>query len=178
MVLFPYSDTWKIWFERLKAVYQAHLQDNVLSIEHVGSTSVPGMMAKAIIDIDIVIENRELLPKIIQLLAEIGYQYMGDNGIKDREAFKPIDEYAPYDQLATKWLAHHLYVCPQDSQELYRHIFFRDFLLKHPSAREKYNQIKLQIINEIGNEDRKLYQAYKDKLATDFINQIIEQGKI
>lgn len=178
MVLYSYSEAWKDWFERLKAVYQTHLQDNIICIEHIGSTAVPGMMAKAIIDIDIVIENRQQLPKIIQLLGKIGYCYIGDNGIKDREVFKPSDAYAPYDHLSTKWITHHLYVCPQDSQELHRHIFFRDFLLKNPLARERYNEIKQQIIEKIGNEDRKLYQTYKDRLASDFINQIIAQGKI
>ena len=64
----------------------------------------------------------------------IGYTHEGNLGIKDREAFKYLDK--PHLQ------KHHLYVCPQQSKELYRHITFRDFLRSNPEAVKKYGSTK------------------------------------
>ena len=63
-----------------------------------------------------------------------GYIHEGDLGIKDRHAFKYSDK--PHLRL------HHLYVCPQDSAELHRHLVFRDFLRSHPSAAAQYGAVK------------------------------------
>ena len=105
-----------------------------MAIEHVGSTSVRGLAAKPIIDIDVVIGDASCLDAAIAALARIGYRHEGDLGIPGREAFK----YAGKDHLQR----HHLYVCPQDSAELKRHLAFRDYLRAHPEAVEAYGRIK------------------------------------
>ena len=106
----------------------------MLGIEHVGSTSVKGMSAKPCIDIDVVIRDYSVFDAVVQKLDAIGYIHEGDLGIKDREAFKYTDK--PHLML------HHLYVCPQDSEELRRHITFRDFLRRTPEAVRKYSLVK------------------------------------
>ena len=81
-------------------------------IEHIGSTAVPGLAAKPIIDIDVVIENDALLPAVITSLAELGYTHAGDQGIPGRQAFKRQGEYVPFVPGALHpWIDHHLYVC-------------------------------------------------------------------
>lgn len=105
-----------------------------LSIEHVGSTSVYGLAAKPIIDIDIVINKASDLDEVIEKLNTIGYIHEGNLGIKDREAFK----YEGKEHLQT----HHLYVCPKNSEELQRHITFRNFLRTHLDAVEFYSRVK------------------------------------
>lgn len=92
----------------------------IIGVEHVGSTSVEGMSAKPCIDIDVIIKDYSAFDIIVSRLEMIGYIYEGNLGIEDREAFKYFNK--PH--LRT----HHLYVCPQKSEELYRHITFRDFL--------------------------------------------------
>ena len=106
----------------------------VIAIEHVGSTSVQGMSAKPCIDIDVVIKDYSVFDIIVGKLADIGYIHEGDLGIKDREAFKYTDK--PHLQ------THHLYVCPQYSTELHRHITFRDYLRTHPEAANEYSKVK------------------------------------
>lgn len=59
-----------------------------MAIEHVGSTSVKGLWAKPIIDIDVVISDNKLLPQVIYKLKHIGYQYEGNLGIEGREVFR------------------------------------------------------------------------------------------
>ena len=130
----PYDEAWEARFERIRAELQAALGDLALSIEHVGSTSVRGLSAKPVIDIDVVIEDRSRLEAAIRALAEIGYRHEGDLGIPGREAFR----YEGDDPSQKR----HVYVCARDSAELRRHIAFRDYLRAHPEAARAYGRIK------------------------------------
>ncbi|MCH5199037.1 MAG: GrpB family protein [Oscillospiraceae bacterium] len=134
IVVLPYNEEWKQNFILIKAELQAALGELVLSIEHIGSTSVRGLSAKPIIDIDVVIRDYSKLNDVICALGKIGYQHEGNLGIDGREAFK----YDGKEHLQQ----HHLYVCPYDSKELKRHIAFRDHLLSHPEAVSEYSRIK------------------------------------
>lgn len=134
VIVVPYSEAWPRDFEEIALRIRAALSGLLLRIEHVGSTSVPGLSAKPIIDIDAVIGDQSALGDVVSALEKIGYRYEGDLGIAGREAFK----YEGEDPLPK----HHLYVCPRDSAELKRHIAFRDYLLSHPGAAEEYGRIK------------------------------------
>ena len=134
VIVEPYSEAWASEFEKIKAELECALGELAICIEHVGSTSVKGLSAKPIIDIDVVIENYSVFSEVIGRLQSIGYQHEGDLGIKGREAFKYNDK--PH------LMQHHLYVCPKDSPELRRHITFRDYLRAHPEAAEKYGRVK------------------------------------
>lgn len=134
VIVLPHDKMWKIDFENIKAEIEGTLSDLILSVEHVGSTSVEGMSAKPCIDIDVVIRDYSVFEAVVLRLATMGYIHEGNLGIKDREAFK----YANKPHLRN----HHLYVCPQNSEELRRHITFRDFLRTHPEAIRKYSAVK------------------------------------
>lgn len=134
VVVLPYDEQWKHDFLQIKAELANVLGQLAIEIEHVGSTSVQGLSAKPIIDIDIVIKDYSGLENIISALEKIGYQHEGNLGITGREAFK----YDGKEHLRK----HHLYVCPEDSPELKRHIAFRDYLQTHPDAVREYSRIK------------------------------------
>ncbi len=134
VVVLPYDRTWKFAFEEIKREIEGAIGDLIIGIEHVGSTSVEGLSAKPIIDIDVVIKDYSTFDAVVSKLESIGYIYEGNLGIKDREAFKYSDK--PHLQ------QHHLYVCPQQSVELYRHITFRDFLVNNSEAAKKYSAVK------------------------------------
>ena len=133
IIVLPYDEKWKQAFLDIKSELAAALGPLALSIEHVGSTSVPGLAAKPIIDIDVVVRKTNL-ESAIKALATIGYEHEGNGGIEGREMFK----YSGKEHL----MDHHLYVCPEDSRELKRHVLFRDYLLSHPDAVQAYSQIK------------------------------------
>ena len=118
-------------------------------IQHVGSTSIPGMRAKPIIDIDIAIENKNDFSQIKNELMHIGYSHEGDLGIPGREVFK---REGTRENKYLDTIAHHLYVCAIDNEEYKRHILFRDYLIKHEEIRDAYNQIKMNIINTHGGD--------------------------
>ena len=134
VVVLPYDEGWKQAFAQIKDEIQAALGSLVLRIEHVGSTSVRGLSAKPIIDIDVVIRDYSVFDAVVTALKEIGYRHEGDLGIAAREAFR-------YDGKA-HLQKHHLYVCPQDSAELKRHVAFRNYLRSHPDAAREYSRIK------------------------------------
>lgn len=136
VVVLPYDKAWQSAFEAIRLELEAALGELAIGIEHVGSTSVEGLSAKPCIDIDVIIRDYSSFDAVVQKLGAIGYIHEGDLGIKDREAFKYSDK--PH------LLKHHLYVCPQDSQELHRHITFRDFLTSNPQAAKQYGQVKEQ----------------------------------
>ena len=120
VIVLPYDAAWKC--------------DLIIGIEHVGSTSVEGMSAKPCIDIDVIIKDYSVFDYVVSRLEADGYIHEGNLGITDREAFKYSDK--PHLQ------THHLYVCPQYSAELHRHITFRDFLRSNADAVKQYSSVK------------------------------------
>lgn len=130
----PYDPQWPREFEAIRMELEAALGPLALRIEHVGSTSVPGLSAKPIIDMDVVIRDYDSFPEVVEKLALAGYEHEGDLGIPEREAFC----YEGKGHLQK----HHLYVCPQSSRELHRHLTFRDYLRAHPDAVKRYGEAK------------------------------------
>ena len=152
VVVLPYDRTWKTDFEEIKREIEGAIGDLMIGIEHVGSTSVEGMSAKPVIDIDVIIKDYAVFDAVVRRLEAIGYIHEGNLGIPDREAFK----YSNKPHLRQ----HHLYVCPQQSEELYRHITFRDFLVTNPEAVKKYSAVKEKAAQLFpGNIEK--YIAYK-----------------
>ncbi|MBR2479337.1 MAG: GrpB family protein [Clostridia bacterium] len=152
VVVVPYDEAWKKAFEEIKNALEAEIGDLILGIEHIGSTSVEGLSAKPCIDIDVVIKDYLVFDEIVRKLGAIGYIHEGDLGIKDREAFKYTDK--PH------LMMHHLYVCPQYSEELHRHITFRDFLRHNAEAVKKYSLVKEKAA-ELFSDDIDKYIQYK-----------------
>lgn len=104
------------------------IQDIVVSVDHVGSTSVPGLLAKPIVDLDVVVGKREQIRTAIERLAVIGYVHEGDLGVEGRETFKSPTNLPP----------HHLYLLTQENTAYKRHIMFRDDLRSHPRDAKMY----------------------------------------
>jgi GrpB-like predicted nucleotidyltransferase (UPF0157 family) len=130
-VIHEYDLTWPERFAALAARVETALGDIMLRAEHVGSTAVPGLAAKPIIDLDVVIAQASF-PEATRRLGRLGYVHEGDLGITGREAFRwPPD-----------CERHHLYVVAEESAELGRHLAFRDALRADPVLRDKYAALK------------------------------------
>jgi GrpB-like predicted nucleotidyltransferase (UPF0157 family) len=154
VVVLPYDEAWKSDFVKIKNEIESAVGDLIVGVEHVGSTSVEGLFAKPIIDIDVVIEDYSVFDAVVKKLEAIGYIHEGDLGIRDREAFKYSDK--PHLR------KHHLYVCPQCSEELHRHLTFRDYLRNNPEAVGKYSKVKEKAA-ELFPEDIDGYIGYKSE---------------
>jgi GrpB-like predicted nucleotidyltransferase (UPF0157 family) len=171
--ILPYNPNWKIEFERIRRVIETELGDLRLhtNIQHVGSTSVPGLSAKPILDIDIIIEDKNLLNKISSLLEKIGYRSIGEQGINGRFAFIQNSEFTPITAEKNKWQSHHLYVCYADSLALKNHILFQDMLRKDKKLLEMYSELKRVLTGDF-QINREAYAAGK----TEFIISVLARA--
>lgn len=172
MLLHPHQPHWQTDFLRIQALLLDALDGHGASVLHVGSTAVPGLAAKPILDIDIVFPAEVTLQQVEARLAGLGYAHMGDQGITEREVFKRLPAQA-HPVLDT--IAHHLYACPTHSRELARHVTFRDHLIAHPEARQGYEDLKQEIALLVG-QDRKRYAALKETMAKAFIEDILNKA--
>lgn len=174
LLIKPYQNSWPQEFSSIRQALLVGLDDLPLKIEHIGSTSIPLLSAKPIIDIDIFFPFPKLFSEITSRMEGLGYYHNGDQGIKDREVFKrniPKPRHPILDNIT-----HHLYVCPIDSPELRRHLLFRDYLRMNKKARNHYEKLKYDLA-EIANQDRKTYAYLKQKTITPWVDSIIELAK-
>jgi GrpB-like predicted nucleotidyltransferase (UPF0157 family) len=169
MLLFKYTADWITHFESIKTKIENAIGTNTYIIEHVGSTSVPLLDAKPIIDIDIVYITPDEFTIIKSGLEKIGYYHHGNQGIEDRDVFKRSQNQA--DPILDT-ISHHLYVCPKHSKALERHILTRDYLRKNQWARIQYQKMKYEMA-ERAKQDRKVYQDLKEEYINAFLDSII-----
>jgi GrpB-like predicted nucleotidyltransferase (UPF0157 family) len=173
MVLHEYNERWSKDFMRIKSVLIEALSGIEISIEHIGSTSVPQLAAKQIIDIDVIFYDKGEFELLKRALRKIGYFHNGNQGIINREVFKREESIERHNILDS--IAHHLYVCPNDSEELKRHILVRDFLIANEAAKMEYQNLKYEIAKE-ANQDKKRYAQLKEMKSKYFVDTIIEQA--
>jgi GrpB-like predicted nucleotidyltransferase (UPF0157 family) len=158
-----YDPSWPGRFERLRAAVWPVFADLAVAIEHVGSTSVPGLAAKPVIDLDVVVRSGADVPTAVGRLATLGYDHLGDLGIFGREAFRP-PEGSP---------AHNLYVCRHDSPSLANHLALRDHLRGHPELAHAYGALKKRLAQAFPHD----IDGYVDA-KTDFIVGVLRAAGI
>ena len=174
MLIKEYNPEWVNHFDKIKGKLSQFLIEIDVNIEHVGSTSVPQLAAKPIIDIDIIFYQIADFERIKHNLETNGYYHNGNQGIEGREVFK---RNASHNDEVLNKISHHLYVCKNDCEVLRRHILSRDYLIQHEIARDFYENLKYQIAEE-ANQDRKLYANIKQLKANSFIDYIIELSRL
>ncbi len=123
---------WEKEYIKIEKLLQKLLSDKIKTIEHIGSTSIPEIYAKPIIDIAIGIEKYEDGFRLIPILDGNGFEYKGEYGIKGRHYFVNKGEIIKY----------HIHVLPIDSKEYKTHILFRDFLRKNKELAQEYSNLK------------------------------------
>ncbi|MGM2817401.1 GrpB family protein [Bacillus cereus group sp. Bce001] len=165
-----YNIKWESEFNKLQTLINDVMEESILSIEHVGSTSIKGLVAKPVLDIDIVIEDYGVFPKVVTKLEAIGYYHQAEWSYKGREAFGRKDAFVPWDGESSDWMEHHLYVCDKESEELRRHIAFRDYLREHEDVAVEYGRLKEELARE--SKNRASYSESKTAFITNILEKI------
>ncbi|TKH15976.1 GrpB family protein [Bacillus wiedmannii] len=165
-----YNIKWESEFNKLQSLINNVIKELVLSIEHVGSTSVKGLASKPILDIDIVIEEYEIFPEVAKMLGKIGYYHQAEWSFKGREAFGRKDAFVPWNGESTVWMEHHLYVCDKNSEELRKHIVFRNYLREHEGVAIEYGRLKEELARE--SKNRSSYSEGKTAFITSTLEGI------
>jgi GrpB-like predicted nucleotidyltransferase (UPF0157 family) len=159
IVLAPYNIAWAEAFEREASDIVAALSDLSIELHHIGSTAIPGIVAKPVIDMLGVVPSVEVLDAHAHRLAALGYEALGEYGIPGRRYFR---KNAP-DGVRT----HQLHVFAAGSREIERHLDFRDYLRAFPGEAGAYAALKQELAERCGSDMR----AYSDG-KTEFIRTV------
>jgi GrpB-like predicted nucleotidyltransferase (UPF0157 family) len=160
IVVQTHDPAWKEWFEQLVALVWPAVRDVAVRIDHVGSTAVPGLAAKPIIDADVVVAAEADVHRAIESLSSIGYRWRGDLGVPGREAFAaPGGSDVP---------PHHLYLVVENSKAHVDHWLFVEVLRADPEARARYGELKRRNA-ERADRDMDTYVALKAAFVADLL---------
>ncbi len=167
IIIADYNPQWPVLFEQEKAHLTEALGEHFFCIEHIGSTSVPGLGAKPIIDIMIAVRSLEEADQFcIQPIVKMGYVYMQE-----------FEQETPQRRFFRKTTAegvrtHHIHMVKLDSKWWRDHLLFRDYLRVHAEARRTYETYKRQLAEREWNESSDYSEA-----KTDFILKIMEEAR-
>ena len=166
-----YNPQWPDWFAEIVTYLRSGLDDVSFCFEHVGSTAIPGMRAKPIIDLDIVIPAGGF-PHAKARLERLGYVHQGDLGLAGREAFDLADA-----QTRLRLPEHHLYVCEEGGHELRKHLAYREYMRRHPECRDRLNALKVELCHAHGN-DRQAYIEGKSAMVEEITRLALTSSEI
>lgn len=162
ILLVPHRAEWKSFFESEAHLLREAVGDYITAIEHIGSTAISGLDAKPIIDILIGVRTAEDARNCITSLAQIGYEYRGEQGITGRFYFRKGTG-----DVST----HHLNIVEMTSDFWRSHILFRDFLRQYADAAQEYGNLKRELaVTHKGNRP-----AYTEAKAS-FIEGVLEKA--
>ena len=150
--LVPYDPIWKELFEAEKDTLLNTIGDYVSDIEHIGSTSIPGLKAKPIIDMIAAVKDLSVYIKLIDSLTKLGYEYMPERVFDDRVFFPK----GPQESRT-----HHLSLVVENSADWTGRIAFRDYLRSNPHERQEYQLLKERLAKQFPN-DRASYTKAKE----------------
>ena len=156
-----YDPEWPRVFDRIRAVVWPAVQHAAMAFEHVGSTAVPGLSAKPVIDACIVVASPRDIPHVVKAVARLGYVHRGDLGVPGREAFRNPESLPK----------HHLYASPRGSLSLKNHLGLRDYLRAHPEAANAYGDLKARLAKQFP-EDIDSYIAGKTEFILGILHDV------
>jgi GrpB-like predicted nucleotidyltransferase (UPF0157 family) len=134
-----YDARWPCLFSCIQHELREQIGMLVLAIEHVGSTAVPGLAAKPIIDIEVVISSSYQFPAVKERLERFGYIHRGTCDVPDREVFRCVID-LPF---------HHLYVSEMDAHPWNEHLHFRNALRQNPELAAEYAALKRALADPV-----------------------------
>jgi GrpB-like predicted nucleotidyltransferase (UPF0157 family) len=163
--LVPYDPRWPALFAAEAPLIRAALGEPVVAIEHFGSTAIPGMAAKPIIDILVAVRSLAAMGHAEAALAPLGYVFWRDNPKRDRMFF--VKGMPPYGARRT----HHIHITEPNGAMWQRRIF-RDYLISHPDEARRYEALKRGLMAKFP-DDREAYTAAK----TNFVDAVMRLAK-
>lgn len=161
VIVTPFQTEWKKTFLQEAERVQEVFKEELITIHHIGSTAVPGLAAKPTIDMMPVVISIWQVDLFIKDMETLGYIFLGEYGLKGRRYFyKGEDEHT-----------HHVHIFQKDSDEVKRHLAFRDYLITHPETAEKYSKLKLKLAAQYPNDIAAYIQG-----KNNFVKEVEQQA--
>jgi len=158
-----YNSNWKKMYKRESEKIKNTLNDIIIDIHHIGSTAIPGIKAKPVIDILAEVKDIEAVDQYNHEMEELGYEVMGEYGIPKRRFFRK----------GGNKRTHHIHIFQAGNEEIERHINFKEYLITHPDKRREYSKLKEKLANKY-TYDVESYTNGK----SDFIKEIDRKAKL
>jgi GrpB-like predicted nucleotidyltransferase (UPF0157 family) len=153
IVVVPHDSSWRTEFEKESAHILQTLGDLVTRLYHIGSTSIPGIHAKPIIDFLMEVENIDALDARNSDMENLGYEVKGEFGIPGRRYFRKNN--------AQGIRTHQVHAFAAGSPEIKRHLAFRDYMIAHPTEAQMYSKLKQELAQRFP-DDIHQYMEGKD----------------
>lgn len=162
----PYEPDWPAAFEAEATRLCAGLGRLALRIDHHGSTSIPGLGAKPIIDIQVSVATLQPMTTYLEPLRVLGYSHVPH----------PDDSLCPFFHRPSHWPhSHHVHVVESGGAEERRTLAFRDYLRDHPIAAREYEHLKRDLVRRTTASNRESREAYA-RAKTEFIQRLVEMA--
>lgn len=161
VVLEEYNSNWKEMYKKEEENLKNLLQDNVIEIRHVGSTSIEGLSAKPVIDIMVTVRKLEDVENFKHLFTkELGYDFRDDGGVKGEYLVRKGSEDAR---------THFIHIIEDKSERYENFVYFKEYLESHPEKIEEYRKLKEELSQKY-SDDRKRYTNGKNEFIQNIIN--------
>src|SRR3989344_261239 len=162
----PYNPEWKKRFETEAEFLRQIFSDKVISIEHVGSTAVPGLAGKPTIDILVTVKKIEIADELSEKIENIGYKSLGDYINKGSHLFvKELDN--------TRLVNLHLFEV--EHPHIKDMLDLRNYFRSHPEIVKEYSDLKFDLVKKYP-DDYGLYRKYKDEWMENLKKNIRKQN--
>ena len=158
-----YNLNWKNIYKEESEKIKNILSDIIIDIHHIGSTAIPEIKAKPVIDILVEVKDIETVDWYNNKMEEFGYEVMGEYGIPKRRFFRK----------GGNKRTHHIHIFQTGNEEIERHIIFKEYLIAHPDKGQEYSKLKEGLVNKY-SYDIESYTRGKN----DFIKEIDRKAKL
>ena len=164
----PHDPQWRQEFQQKAEQIAAALGNNVVAVHHVGSTAIPAIYAKPVIDLLLVVRDLSALGEQQPLIEALGYEALGEFGIPGRRYFRRDNEAGDR--------THQVHAFEDGSPQIQRHLAFRDYMLAHPDAAQAYSDLKRELAAQYPN-DSESYMDGKDEFIKDIDRRAAQRSQ-
>ena len=167
ILMVPHDPEWGEEFEREAERIGAALGDMVVAVHHIGSTAIPGVHAKPIIDILLVVDSVTALDEKQAAIEAMGYRTLGEFGIPGRRYFPRDDAFGNR--------THQVHAFENGSAQIKRHLAFRDYMIAHPAAAQEYSDLKRELAAKHA-DDSESYMDGKEAFIEEIDRRAVRQS--
>ena len=160
----PYNPEWPSLFQAESKDIRRVFGDEIIAIHHIGSTAIPDIKAKPVLDFLVVVQHITNVNGYNPAMMRLGYEPLGENGIPGRRYFRK-------DTNGVR--SHHVHIFQVGHPEIDRHILFREYLRSHPEDAHAYSQLK----ESLAHQYRLDPPGYNDAKST-FIQEIDRKAAV
>lgn len=164
----PHDPQWRLLFQREAEQITAALGSDIVAVHHIGSTAIPNIYAKPVIDLLLVVQDHSALDEKQAMIEAMGYAALGEFGIPGRRYFRRDNEFGDR--------THQIHAFENGSPQITRHLAFRDYLINNPDAAQEYSDLKRELAAKYP-DDIEAYMDGKDEFIQEIDRRAAQRNR-